>query len=638
MVSTVLFFVVNCLIMLAIIYGFHIIGQIANQKFFGSKFNYTMPIGFGWFMITFQIFAYPFILLQTTFSLFLLVGVLFAAGWMIYILLNRKYITWRVSIRNNWFFTMVVIFVFVLLAIKSTVYSDSWLYSAMITSTIQNNLIYSNDGLIANTQLSIMHHRFESYYLWQACVAMTFLGNYLVSLITEYKLFDAFLIIMSFAELGYQFKFGKFKREIFAVVTMLMLIAAGSFLNMSPFQTSEPPVQFLQLSTGTALFHYYLIPFSIIYLCLESKFDYRQKNIYLLGMLIVFSSLTTTFYYTLPLFYITLLTIKHLIQKRHDNQVLLAFMACWLIIINAYIGVQTGSIALTLVFTLVYIILTKVVLKVYKSMSLKVINRLSFGLYAIYGLCAPLLFNPLLYGTQTFTTDKQALRLYNISLDFKQARYTEILLPVIFLGVMVWLLIYIVRSQQFKLYSQYMLIYCMLFINPFALMVYRIIGVEPVISRIIAFSFIGYVILIAAFSKTKYKFVIVMLVIWSAVAYYEDITGLVGDFGTKQFQVNMIESSIDGLAKYDFDPNSFIVFDNLNITIGDEVYYTGVNKLVTLNPSISWDPKINSCDQLEVSDEYQNRFDHCYTIYEKDKLEDYNYIYETDKYLVYKNY
>lgn len=630
-------FVINTLVVLAIVYGFHIIGQIANNKFFGSRFKYAMPLGFAWFMITFQLISYPFILKQTTFSLFLLFLIPFGILWLCYIYMNRKHITWRIKFKSNIHILLLVLAIGFIFLAKSIVYSDSWLYSAMITSTIENNLIYSHSGTIADVKLSIMHHRFESYYLWQAVVAMFFTGNYLVALITEYKLLDTFLLIFTFMELAHQFKFGSLKSSFFTFVLFIMLASQGMFIDIAPFQTTEPPIQFFQISTGTSLFHYFIIPYSIIYLVNENKFDYKQKNIYLLGLLFVYSSLSTTYYYTLPLFFITLLTIKHVFRKTKDNQILLAFMVCWMLIIMSYIGVVSDKLIYTWTFAIIYLLFTKAVLYLYKKISIKLLRILTFVMIGGYILVIGLAFNPLAFTGLEFTNNKYALRLYNPITNYINGEYSEILLPAIFIGFVAFLIILLFTKSKFREYGLYLIVYSFYFLNPFALTLYKYIGIEPVTSRIFAFGFLGYMILICAFTYEKNPVIRIMLLVWVSIATLQTTIDLPNVIDDKQNYIASMNSGIDGLANYNFDDNSFIVVDNLDASYGTEVYYVGLNKLVVLNPSLSWDPNVRSCSKLYDNPEYAG-FEHCYTIYDKDKAEDLDYVYETDKHLVYKNF
>lgn len=630
--------IINSLIILMVVCSFSIIGQIINHKYFDSRFKYDLPIGFATYIASFQIFSFPFILVQTKFSTFLICFIFFVIAWLIFILINRSHLQFRLF-KSGWqFHLLIVIFVVLIISSKSLIYSDNWLYSTMITSTIQNNSIYSHNGLLSNIQLSLLHHRFESYYLWQATLSMLFQGKYILVLITEYKLFDACLLVATFLELGHQFKFSRIKNAMFTFTLFCMLIAQGAFLNISPFQTSEPPVQLFQISTGTALYHYYLIPLAIIYLKVESKLTSLQKNLFLIGTLVAFSGLSTTFYYTMPLYYIAILTIKHCFQKQLDVEVLHAFLISWLLIGASFIGVETMSIPYVFGFVVAYLLITRLIIYIYQKIAPVTYKYITLFIYSAYAIIAIVLFNPMMFIGHDFTTDKQALRIYNLYIEFVNGNYQKIILPVVCLILVMYVLFKIFTSEKYNFFSQYILVYSMLFLNPFALILYKFIGVEPVISRIYAFSFIGYLIIIKVFESKPLSIPKLLLVIWLSVAIGQIISNIDANVKSKATQITAVNSNFNQLANYEFEPNSFVVFDNLDATVGSEVYYTGVNKIVILNTNISWDPSITSCDKLATSEKYQDSFQHCYTIYDRDKSIDAEYEFDTEKYLIYKNY
>ncbi len=634
--SIILSAIFNVIVMLLICYLFNLIGQIANNKFFNKRFKYVMPIGFAWFIATFEILSFPFILVQTRFSLFLLFFTGFAILWLIYINLNRKYISFKIKISDKPYVELILMMVATILVLKSTVYSDSWLYSAMITSTIENNLIFSHNGTLSNVQLTIMHHRFESYYLWQAVVAMTFLGNYLVALVTEYKIFDGLILIFSFMEMGHQFKLSKLKSAMLALSIFFILSGDATY---SVFQTTEPPVQLLQISTGTAVFHYLFIPFMLIYLFIQNKLNYKQKNIYLLTMITAFCAVTNTFYYTVPLFLIAILTVKHLFYGKKDNQVVLAFMYTWMLIFASFLGYKTMDLTLVILFIIAYIIVTKLILFIYKKLSVKFIKVSTVILYIGYGIVGLLLFNPLTFYTGDFNVDKQALRIYNGYINYLNGDIIEIILPIVILVVSSIALIFIFANRnKYNFITKYILVYAVLFLNPFALTMYRLIGIQPVISRIFVTSFIGYVIMIYLFEHSSKHWLKFILIVWISISAYSSLKSVNGTYSHKKAQMNEIKNGIDQLAFYDYDPNSFVVFDNLDAEVDLAVYYAGLNKLVVLDPSLSWSPSVDSCDQLYTNQEFGLNYSHCYTIYDKQKAEDLTYVYETENHYVYKNF
>ncbi len=623
----------NIALMLIIIYSFNIIGQIINNKYFNRKFKYSIPLGFALVMATFQVFSFPFMLIQTSFSTFLLSLPIYIILWIVLIVKNKQYFSIKVKLAKE--IICLLLIVMLIIIGKSIIYSDSWLYSAMITSTIENNLIFSHNGLQAFVKLDLMHHRFDSYYLLQATIAFLFSGNYLIALISEYKILDCVLIVFTFLELGYQFGFGKKRNIGFAFALFMMLIAQGYFLDLSPFQTTEPPIQLFQLSTGTALFHYFIIPYMIIYLRLEIRLTEKQRAFYLVIFLLAFSSLTTTYFYTYPLYLITLFIITHMITRKHARAVLIALLATINLIVISGLGVSHYSIINCLLVVIIGGLLSIILYKIYDNLSLATVQVMTgLGVF-LYMMTLAITFSPQIYGSLKFTTDKQALRLYNTFTNMSNGQLNEVILPLTFLIFSVIILMYLVINKKFRFYANYMLTYCFLFLNPLAMNVYKEIGIEPVISRIYAFSFIGYMIIICGFYLYKNVLVGFLIAMWTLLATAQVIFEYPNGVTSRQDQIRAIKNNIDGLANYQYADNSFIVFDNLNATVGSEVYLASINKLVVLNPKLSWDPTIQSCDQLNASDA---NYTHCYTIYKKASAPKIEYVYETNKYLVAQDY
>ncbi len=626
----VLYGFINISVILMLLYWFNIIGQIANDKFLNNKFKYTLPIGFIWFMCVFQIFSFPFILLQTTFSFFLIWWSLLCILWIVYVVINKRHVQFKLKTFNI-MTILLIVFIAIIVIAQSMIFSDSWLYSTMITSTVENNLIYSNNGLQANVQLTLMHHRFDSYYLFQAVISLFFGHNYLIALVTEYKILDVFLIVFTLLEMGYQFKFDTYKSHILAFSIIVMLIAGGVFLDISPFSTTEPQVQLFQISTGTSFFHFIIIPIMISYIQIENKLSISQKRIFMYAALIFFSSISTTFYYTMPLYYVTLLIIKHLLKTEKDNVLLESLLLCFMLIFNFYIGAMTSSLVLCILFSSLYIILTLIIIRLYKIASIKFIKTITKLLIFIDVIINVLVLDTMYLGLFDFTTNKYELRIYNIVVNASNGNYLEIILPIFYLCYIATILILIIKNEKFKQFSQYILVYYALCLTPAMLLFYKFIGLQPVISRIYSFNFIGYLVIIYSVQIMNKNIVKFTMFLWTTIAGVQLIIDFPGEYAQKQRQMTAINSGIDGLNEYQFLENSFIVYDNLNASKDLEVYYAGINKLIVLNPSLSWDPQVVSCNQLTELDK-EEKYEHCYTIYEKEKREDGNVNFNLDSF------
>lgn len=636
MIIDIIQFIFNMLIMVGVLYFLRLIGQIANHKYLNSKLKYGVPVGFLWFLATMQVFSFPFILIQTTFTVYLLFFGLFICTWLYYILKNRQFVEFKVNLKNRQVELLLILFVFIIVAARSMIYSDSWLYSTMISSTIENNLIYSNNGMLADTKLTIWAHRFESYYLFQSVIAFIYAGNYLFALVTEYKVFDAAIIIFSFLELGYQFKIRNTRLPFFAVSLLMMMVVSDLALKGSFMQTTEPPIQLFQISTGTLMFHMLIIPFLIIYYKWIDKINLKTSMFFITVITIGFTAFSNTYYYTLPLYFATILIIQHLVLKRKNVGVFLGFCLTWIFIINQGIGILFENIFISIFSILISLILGFLLTKGYKLLSIKQTRIITYAGVTGYTLLLLYIFNLQGYMKLDSGVNKLAIRINNILVYFKNAEYWSFL----FVGIMFVIFCYLVyklftTKGQYQKFGSYILVYSLLFLNMSALLLYAKIGIEPITSRIYAMSFIGYLVTIYLFDcgiNKKLILLITSVYFFACLIQVEtkSIENLIE--GNKRYIDNA--SSLEELADIDFADNSFIVYDNLNATVGSEIFYTGVNKLVVLRPDLSWQPGIDTCEEFYNDPELSAKYDTCYTVYVKNKTQNIDYDFETSNYYI----
>ncbi len=638
MFINILSFAINMIIMIGVVSFFSAIGQVINKKYFASRFKYSPVIGFITFIASFQLLSFPFILLQTKYTSFVLVAIPFMLIWIGYLWRMRKLIKFDIS--NLKAELIMIIIWFGILAFRSIIFSDSWLYSVMISSTIENNLIFSNDGFTAFTQLNIMHHRFESYYLWQALLSSLFIGNYLLVLVTEYKLFDAVILILSLMELGYQFNLKRSKAIMFTVFIIVMMSSADTIIDGSWMQTTEPPVQLFQISTGTALYHILILPFLLIYTQLNYKLNWCQKKYFWILFVVAFSAMSTTFYYTLPLYFSIWLIVKHIYYKQKDQQILFAFGLTWIIIIASFTGVFTQSLAITSFLICGLLLVLKLVLMCYRKLSTRAVSRLTILAIATYLVLIIYNYNQFAYTNGSFTTDKQLLRIRNIIVNIQNGDIASVIIPIIMLVLLIVACFGLISSKQ-KKYQRavgFGILYLILFFNNASICFYYQIGIGPVVSRIAAASLWGYTVSLYVIERlTKYLVVDAILITYTILGISSILNSAVSYHNTKQTYIDSVNGELGQLARYDYLPNSFYVVDNLDATVGNEHFYQGINKLVVLRPDLSWNRHITSCEQLSEDKQLSAEYSNCYTIYNKQKRVDKDYVFETENYLVSKD-
>lgn len=636
MIVNIIQFTINILIVCTLLYFFRIIGQIANHKFFSGRLKYGVPIGFLWFLATLQVFSFPFILIQTTFTLFLLCFSVFITIWFIYIYKNKQYIKLKVNLYNVRVELILIGLIFLLVALQSKIFSDSWLYSTMISSTLENNLIFSNNGMLADTKLTIWAHRYESYYLFQAVCAFLFTGNYLFALVTEYKLIDAAIIIFSFMELGYQFNIRKERLPFFAASLLLMMISGDLLLKGSFMQTTEPPIQLFQISTGTLMFHMIIIPFLLIIMKLLNKLTNKGQLLLITIVVLSFTAFSNTYYYTLPLYFATMLIIRHLVNKETNVALFWGFCLMWVSILNQGIGIKFENIFISMISIGFSVMIAILLTKGYKRLTVKIAQIITVIATSIFGFLLVYTFNLQQYMNLDSGVNKQSIRINNIIVFFQDKEYWSFLVVAIMFAIFCYLIFKIFTTKgKYQQFATYILVYSILFLNMSALSLYAKIGIEPITSRIYAVSFLGYLATIYLFDKgIEKKIVLGITSVYFFFCLIQIETESVDIIINKQKRYIDNASSLEELADINYNENSFIVFDNLNATIGSEIFYTGVNKLVVLRPDISWQPGIDTCDEFYQTPELSSKYKTCYTIYAKGKTENLDFDYETNQYYI----
>lgn len=636
MLESTLVFIANISIMLITIYFFNIIGQVINHKYFKDRFNYSILIGFIFFLAMLEIVSFPFILVQSSFTLYLIAYVLAICLWIVYIYINRNIINFKPKLIESKIEIAMIIVWFAIVAMRSVVYSDSWLYSTMITSTVENNLIFSNNGFLAMSKLDIMHHRFESYYLFQSVLSVFFRGTYLLALVSSYKLLDATIVILSFLELAKQFNLSKYRSYVFTAFLLVMMAAADTILDGSFLQTTEPPIQMFQISTGTSLFHTLVLPMMLIYLKVEGDFTWKQKNYFLIPFVLFNAAISTTFYYTFPLYFITILIVKQAIYKQKDNQVLFAFLLTWVVIITSFAGVFTESLWKTTVIFSMLVIITKVIMFIYKKLGTKIITYLTYVGVAGYVLILVLGYDKFAYMAGKFTTDKQLLRMRNLLTNINNGNFDSAIIPGVMLIILIIIVLRIVWTKnKYRPLFLYSIIFSILFFNNSIIAIYYKIGIGSVVSRVAAASLIGYIVTLYAIDKLANNHLIkVVFILYFSFGVSSILANASEYAGVKNSYKNAVNRDLGDLASYPFEDQSFFVVDNLDASVGSEHFYQGLNKLVVLRPDLSWSSDIDSCNQLYQDPELSVKYSHCYTIYPKATAPDQEYIFETDRYVM----
>lgn len=605
--------------MLLIIFILGNIGYALNQKFF-PNFKYNVLSGFLLITSVFQIISFPFLWYQTSFSLFIMIIapiVLIIFGTSLY--LNKlSYFKHIYQQKTNPIYLLV--FGLALIVINSSLLnSDSWLYSALINSTIKNNIIYSSDGKVFMGHLNMFHHRFDSYYLFQAVIAKFSFGETINFLLSYYKILDSFLIISALFALAETFLNKKYKHFLFVV--MYLFAGIDTELNIAVLQTTEISNQLLQLSTGTSLLH--LVYYPLLFAFFIKRNEMSDKMQIGFGSLLVlsFTAATNSAVYTLPLYFAAVIVYDLLTQKTKSIPAITLFSLTLTssILQQAFFKFsEPVALGVTLVFAAILI---------GANIGMRKISFIGYdylikGLLVIYFFVSLILFNFSTYFSYNSSVNFQKIinRVYiGLSTIGSESIDWYRLLFLVTLAVL-FFFTFKTKNSKIKALFTYSIIFIVLFAMPLADGIYIRLSIEPVISRINELSAVSFVLILALLDRMNLNYVVAivagLLLVWMQGAYERIDDYMVAK---QNFQVQYQEL-IAPLIEHDFEPNSIVVVDSLDVSPSVGVFYVGINKLVVFVPDLSLTYDYNTCEEV-VDSGFGESYDYCYTIYENDKFD-----------------
>ncbi|MFV0288638.1 MAG: DUF6077 domain-containing protein, partial [Mycoplasmatales bacterium] len=285
-------------------------GYLISQKL-NLKTKYSIVFGFLMLVAFFEVVSFPFIILQTTFTLYRNVI------WILLILFylsifkicgfNRQSLKSWLSTFNKMkimvYIIGIVIGLYIAVISKSTY--DSWLYIPMILHPIQTNtMIYNTTDL----------HTFDGYYRLLSFITYysgkDVLANYMF-LMVFYKFFE---VIMLFNCFGFIIEQIFPKKEKF----VLLLMSVGliwQIVYVLPATMSDEFLSDLYKMgpTGSIFLHGFIIPFLFVYLFKEYK-----SNKLLLLILLSGLGFSSSLIFIYPLFIVMYLGSKIFIDKRYE--------------------------------------------------------------------------------------------------------------------------------------------------------------------------------------------------------------------------------------------------------------------------------------------------------------------------------
>ena len=250
-----LVYFLNIIIILLISCLFSIIGYNVNKYIFKINQFYNIPIGFFTFMGFFQLINLLFMIKHSSFIPVLLFNLLLII--LIFLILlwksGKEWINDLIKKCKNEYFKIFLIITMIFgsyLFIFATSSGDAWLFAPMTISCIDNNLIFSNNGVNVNGVIQSFHG-YESYYLLQAILAKISGIDPYVYINSFFKLLEAIIISSGIAFMVSNFF--KNNRIYYYILIILTYIMGKSFFTSYPLHNEIDLHTFFTMPIGINL-------------------------------------------------------------------------------------------------------------------------------------------------------------------------------------------------------------------------------------------------------------------------------------------------------------------------------------------------------------------------------------------------
>lgn len=459
---------VNSLIIILTILLMDFLGFSILKKVKYLKNSYIFPIGFIAFFGLFEIFSLIPMLIHANFNYYL-ISLLVVTVISLIILIIKNYqdyvnnIKQRFKDKNNIIILFMAIFSGLIVGIFSFASGDSWLYSPMLLSCLENGKIFSHNGIEINGAIQSFHYT-DGYYLFQAVLAKLSIGNPFVFITTYFKFLEGFIL----AAILYMTIDGFTKKNkivVFIIVLFSTLLGCSLFANYVGNDEVYTHL-FKSMALGISIINIGF--YAIFYLIITS--DIKNKYKLLLVPLFIFSAFSfTSSTLFMALTFLIVIYFLFLIRNKERFELFpLVNGFCVLLIFICVYGFNISN-KIGIILIILSIISIIIIYLLINKLSLSILKKLSFILGGLYLLITFLL--PIILLNSNIFVDNvlnnQTTALYYDSTHYYVGKVSNI----IGLVLTIFGIIYIYKNN--KTFGLYVLIFIILFANPFA---YRILG------------------------------------------------------------------------------------------------------------------------------------------------------------------
>lgn len=545
--------IISILLVLFTLFIFDFTGYTILKKLNKTYYLFTLPLGFCVFMGIFELFSLIPMITRMNFHRYLMVflGVFVIAYGFLFIKNLDYFKNFAERIRQRYVLIVVTMATIVGLVMffLATGYGDSWLFSPMVLSGIDNNAIFSNNGISVNGPIQSFHYT-DGYYLFQTILASLAPGDDFTFLLSFFKFIEGFIIVSS---LGFiiDYFFKQNRSIIFLVVSICLLVGMPLFTPYPNFDEISTHM-YRSMALGTNMLN--MVGSSIFVILIISNIPSKYKVWLVPGMaLATFAFSSSSLFNTAALLFV--MFFVEIYGKKNKDGLMSIVSGLVVLLLFAFVYVNQISVKLSFIFAILGIVGLVVVYFIFKKCSYQLLRKLALVIIAMFlivnFICLLVLNNTTIILNNIYKLSHNDI--YFVSPHY----YLNIFGNLVYLILLICAIVAIAR--RYKIFGIFLLFMILFFANPIS---YRSIGsvvglvvyhrlFNLILPGVIAIIGLGAILNYFddkfSFNNTKYIFAILVPLVFFFPSY-QTIFG-----GFKNFDAYKAQSNdAYELARWDF--------------------------------------------------------------------------------------
>lgn len=459
--------IISALIILISLFIFDFTGYVVLKKIKRENYLITLPLGFLLFMGIFELLSLYSMVKGTNFFVYrdcISILLLIIYGFLIF--KNVDYFNNLKSRYSNRFKILVTAFSLIfgaMLFFLATGYGDSWLYGSMVLSSIDNNAIFSNNGVSVGGAIQSFHYT-DGIYLFQSFLTSFSPIDSYVFLITFIKFLEGVILISTIGFIV-EFFIKNNRSVVFIVVAMFLMIGQHLF-TMYPTTDEIYTHTFKSIMMGTNLINNVGIILTVILIVSNIKIKYKEILMPIVGLSLFSFTSSALFMFSAILVVAMLVEVFGRKSKDGLRYIVNGFMVVYTFVCIYYLSSSLTTILIGVMFGLIsfgftYLLINKI--------SYDNVKKLSIAFVILF--CIANIVSLFVLKNTNFIVEGILNLDHNDIFDISPHYYLNIF------GSLIYLILFVVGiisiHKRNKLLSTYLFFGFILFANPLS---YRSVG------------------------------------------------------------------------------------------------------------------------------------------------------------------